>query len=77
MTRAGVPQGVQPAHGWRHTHATTLLAAQHNVVAVSKRLGHSRVSVTLDVYGHAAAAEDVAAADHFGARLAALQKPKK
>ena len=69
-------KGPQPAHGFRHAHATSLLSARHNAVAVSKRLGHSKVTITLDVYGHAPPEEDVAASDHFGARLAALGRPK-
>jgi integrase len=39
-------------HALRHTHASTLIAAGLDVVSVSRRLGHGRPSVTLDVYGH-------------------------
>jgi integrase len=39
-------------HVLRHTHATALLAAGHNPRAVAARLGHSRPSLVLDVYGH-------------------------
>ena len=45
-------------HDFRHTHASHLLAAGVNVVEVSRRIGHKRTSVTLDVYGHAIPAED-------------------
>lgn len=40
-------------HGLRHSSATILLAAGLPITLVSERLGHSKVSVTLDVYGHA------------------------
>lgn len=40
-------------HCLRHTHATLLLAAGIPIIEVSRRLGHARVSHTLDLYGHA------------------------
>ena len=40
-------------HDLRHTSATLLLANNTDIETVSKRLGHSKASVTLDVYGHA------------------------
>lgn len=40
-------------HCLRHTHATMLLGAGVPVVEVAKRLGHSRPSHTLNLYGHA------------------------
>ena len=40
-------------HQLRHTHATMLLEAGADALAVSKRLGHSDVTVTLGVYAHA------------------------
>lgn len=40
-------------HCLRHTHATQLLAAGVPILEVSKRLGHSRPSHTLNLYGHA------------------------
>lgn len=40
-------------HDLRHTHATLLLRAGVHPKIVSERLGHSKVSITLDVYSHA------------------------
>lgn len=40
-------------HVLRHTHATELLASGVPIVEVSRRLGHSRISHTLELYGHA------------------------
>jgi integrase len=40
-------------HSLRHSHATILLAANGNLNAVSERMGHSRTSMTADVYAHA------------------------
>jgi integrase len=39
-------------HDLRHTHATLSLLAGQNVLALSRRLGHSKVEVTLRHYGH-------------------------
>lgn len=39
-------------HDLRHTHATHLLLANVPVGVVSRRLGHSKTSITLDIYGH-------------------------
>ena len=39
-------------HALRHTHATELLAQNIPIIEVSKRLGHAKVSYTLDLYGH-------------------------
>lgn len=40
-------------HDLRHTYATNALRDGVNITTVSKRLGHSNVSITLDVYSHA------------------------
>ena len=39
-------------HGLRHTSGSTALAAGATVKEVSERLGHSRPSMTLDIYAH-------------------------
>lgn len=39
-------------HDLRHSHATNLINKGANIVAVSKRLGHSDTSMTLRVYTH-------------------------
>ena len=39
-------------HSLRHTHASYLIAAGHDVLAVSRRLGHGSPTITLGVYGH-------------------------
>src|SRR5262245_47502144 len=49
-------------HALRHTHASLLLASGLPVLTVSKRLGHSKASMTLDVYGHLMPNADDAAA---------------
>lgn len=39
-------------HGFRHSHASNLIANGMNIVAVSRRLGHSDINITLQIYTH-------------------------
>jgi integrase len=59
---------VIPLHGLRHTHATALLVAGVHPRVVQERLGHSSISITLDVYSAVIPTMQRDAAD----RLAAL-----
>ncbi len=51
VKRANIPY--RNFHVIRHTHATELLAAGAPIADVSRRIGHSKISHTLDLYGHA------------------------
>lgn len=39
-------------HQFRHSHASVLICNDVNIAAVSKRLGHSNINMTLKVYTH-------------------------
>jgi integrase len=39
-------------HSLRHTHASYLIAAGHDVLTISRRMGHGSPTITLGVYGH-------------------------
>ena len=39
-------------HAFRHFHATQLIAEGMDLMAISRRLGHASVTVTLGIYGH-------------------------
>ncbi|MBR5340655.1 MAG: tyrosine-type recombinase/integrase [Erysipelotrichaceae bacterium] len=39
-------------HDFRHSHATNLINDGVNIVAVSKRLGHSDITQTFNTYTH-------------------------
>ena len=54
-------------HGLRHAHASALIAAKLDIITISRRLGHSKASITLDVYGHLFTENDTAAADAIDA----------
>ena len=54
FARAIEASGVKPIriHDLRHSHASLLIAHGVPVLAVSKRLGHSSVNITLSTYAH-------------------------
>ena len=39
-------------HDLRHSHASILISSGANIVAVSKRLGHANINMTLNTYAH-------------------------
>ncbi len=53
-------------HDLRHTGATLLLSKNTPVETVARRLGHSKASVTLDIYGHALPEDDRTASEVLG-----------
>lgn len=59
-----------PLRDLRHTHATLMLEAGVDVVVVSRRLGHSNVTITDKHYLRPKRSSDQAAADKFGQLLA-------
>jgi integrase len=54
LWRACKPAGldVRNPHDLRHTYATILLMAGVSPAYVQKQLGHSSISMTVDIYGH-------------------------
>ncbi len=58
MSRQGCPY-----HDLRHTAATLLLTTGEHPKVVQELLGHSNISITLDVYSHVIPAMHQAAAD--------------
>jgi integrase len=56
-------------HGLRHTCATLLLQARTPVHVVSERLGHSKVSMTMEIYAHVLPDMQTEAASILGAIL--------
>ena len=58
LTRAVESLGERVGHpgmtvrSLRHFHASVALQTGQNIVVVSKRLGHSNVSITSDIYAH-------------------------
>jgi integrase len=56
VRKAGLP--MIRMHDLRHLHATMAIATGGDIRTVSARLGHSKPSVTLDIYAHAFAGND-------------------
>lgn len=52
-------------HDLRHTSATLLIGANADIATVSRRLGHSKISTTLNVYTHQLPAKDREASGTF------------
>lgn len=50
IEEAGLPH--IKIHSFRHSHASNLIAAGVPMIKISKRLGHSSVTMTQDIYGH-------------------------
>src|SRR5262249_13855463 len=57
-----IPAGIR-FHDMRHTAASLLLSKGFSVVAVSRRLGHGKPSITLNVYGHCMPTDDAQLAE--------------
>lgn len=64
--------GVQPAHGYRHSAATALIAAGTDIKTVQTLLGHSTPAITMALYVHSEETRDKAAGDALAARLERL-----
>lgn len=60
-----IPDGLR-FHDLRHTHATGLIAGGASIKAVSRRLGHADVAITLRVYAHCLPDDDEKLATHAG-----------
>lgn len=61
LNRNGLPR--IPFHGLRHTAATLLIGQGVHAKTISSRLGHSSISTTMNIYGHALRSADREAAD--------------
>jgi integrase len=60
-----IPDGLR-FHDLRHSHATALVAAGCSIKAVSRRLGHADVAITLRVYSHVMPDDDEKLATQAG-----------
>ncbi len=73
MEKAGVPK--IRFHDLRHTHASIMLQLEKHLKIVSERLGHSRTSITLDIYSHVTPNLQVDAAKKFGDAISGKSRP--
>lgn len=68
LAKAGLPD--VPFHALRHTNATLLLLQGTQPKVVQERLGHSNISMTMDIYSHVMPRMGREAADRLGSLLA-------
>lgn len=68
--KAGVP--AISCHGLRHTHASVLIASGIPIMVVSKRLGHSNVTTTQEIYTHLLKDTEQRADEKISALMAAI-----
>lgn len=61
-------------HALRHFHASVCLEDDENALATSRRLGHSSITTTMDVYGHLLKGRRKSVAQSFAK---ALERPDK
>ena len=52
-------------HGLRHTHASLLYASGVNVKEAQKRLGHSDLATTMQIYTHISGQQERKAVDQL------------
>ena len=64
VKRSGLPR--MRFHDLRHTHASLLLATLVYPKVVQERLGHSSITITLDLYSHVAPGMQEEAAERLG-----------
>ena len=72
VRQAGLPHST--FHGLRHCHASLLLADGVNIKAISERLGHSNVAITLNIYSHLLPNIQEEAADGIDRQLAPRER---
>ncbi|NLO89992.1 MAG: site-specific integrase [Clostridia bacterium] len=75
LERAGLPK--VRLHDLRHTHASLLLARGVNPKIVQERLGHSSITITLDLYSHLTPGLQEAAAAALNGLLRKEKDPVK
>ncbi|HUY91821.1 MAG TPA: site-specific integrase [Pirellulales bacterium] len=75
LSKAGLPD--IRFHDLRHSHATLLLLGGAHPKIVQERLGHSQISVTMDIYSHVLPGMQRQAADNLNAMFAADAKALK
>ena len=61
---------------FRHFHASVCLEDDENALATSRRLGHSSITTTLDVYGHLLKGRQKSLAQSFAKALERPEQPR-
>ena len=75
LKESGVPK--IRFHDLRHTAASLMLNNGIPILIVSRRLGHAKASITLDVYGHLMPSKQEEAAELMDSLLAPTEVDRK
>jgi integrase len=75
LEKAGLPADLH-FHDLRHTHATLLLASGVNAKVTQERLGHSKISTTLDTYSHITPTMQLEAAKTMDSIMKRRRRPR-
>ena len=60
-------------HSLRHTHASYLIAEGMDILEVQRRMRHSRITTTLEVYGHLMPGSDMRQSEAWGSVMARVR----
>jgi integrase len=74
LRKAGLPEEIR-LYDLRHSCATLLLASGTHAKVVADRLGHSSITLTMDVYSHVLPSLEAAVADKFDKLLGPQVEP--
>jgi integrase len=72
MAKAGL-RGIS-LHALRHGHASQLLSDGVPIPTISKRLGHTNPTITLNLYSHALDSDELAAAQRWEQAFAMMSR---
>ena len=76
LTSAGLPENLR-IHDLRHTAAALMIATGAHPEHIKRHLGHSSITVTMDLYGHLFPSEADAIADQLDQMLRDSQTDKR
>jgi integrase len=79
VANSGIREPFPRLHDLRHSHVAWMIAAGASLPVIQRRLGHEKITTTIDTYGHLlpeVAAAELAAADQvFAGKPRALSGP--
>ena len=75
VSRSGIREPYPRLHDLRHSHVAWMIAAGASLPVIQRRLGHEKITTTIDTYGHLL--PEVAAAELEAAEMVFAGRPPK
>jgi integrase len=75
VSRSGIREPYPRLHDLRHSHVAWMIAAGAHLTVIQRRLGHEKITTTIDTYGHLL--PEVAAAEMEAAGLVFASRPRE